>query len=68
MLGRIGNFQQDIQAFNFCTGSAIYIGLLVKFLQFLSPFQKNFKTNDISYESPYKGRLESGKKLGVAPS
>ena len=50
------------------TGSAIYIGPLVKFLQFLSPFQKNFKTNDISYESPYKGCLESGKKLGVAPS
>ena len=50
------------------TGSSIYIRPLVKFLQFLSPFQMNFKTNDISYESPYKGRLESGKKLGVAPS
>ena len=46
----------------------MYIGPFVKFLQFLSPFEKSLKTNDISYESPYKGHLESGKKLGVAPS
>ena len=39
------------------TGSSIYIGPLVQFLKFLSPFQKNFKTNDTSIERTNKGLL-----------
>ena len=41
------------------TGSSIYIGPLVQFLKFLSPFQKNFKTNGTSIESTNKGLLDS---------
>ena len=35
---------------------------------FQPPFQGIFGTNDTSFESPNKGRLESAKKLGVASS
>ena len=41
------------------TGSSIYIGPLDQFLKFLSPFQKNFKTNGTSIESTNKGLLDS---------
>ena len=50
------------------TGSSIYIGPLVWFSKFLSPFQRNFETNDTSIESTNKELLDSLKKLGVAPS
>ena len=50
------------------TGSSIYIGPLVQFSKFLSPFQKNFKTNNLSIKSTNKELLDSLKKLGVAPS
>ena len=49
------------------TGSSIYIGPLVKFLKFSSPFQKKFKTNDASIESTNKELIDSLKKLGVQP-
>ena len=39
-----------------------------KFLLFSPSFQKNSGTNDTSFESPYKGGLESAKKLGMASS
>ena len=44
------------------TESSLYIGPLVQFLKFLSPFQKNFKTYDTSIESTNKGLLDSRKK------
>ena len=50
------------------TGSSIYIGPLVQFLKFFSPFQKNFETNNASIESTNKELLDSYKILGVAPS
>ena len=50
------------------TGSSIYIGPLVQFLKFLSPFQKNFKTNDTSIERTNKGLLHLWKKVSMAPS
>ena len=40
------------------TGSTIYIGPLVKFLKFLSPFQKNFETNYTSIERTNKQFLD----------
>ena len=41
------------------TGSSIYIGPLIQFYKFLSPFHKNFKTNDASIESTNKEHLDS---------
>ena len=35
---------------------------------FKPPSQKKKETNDTSFESPYKGQLKSGRKLGVASS
>ena len=58
----------DKIVYSYCTGSSIYIGPLVQFSKFLSPFQKNFKTNDTSIESTNKEILDSLKKLGVASS
>ena len=41
------------------TGSSVYICPLVQFLKFLSPFQKNLKTNDTLLESTNKELLDS---------
>ena len=50
------------------TGSSIYIGPLVQFFKFLSPFQKNFKTNDTSIERTNKGqRLYTGSSIYIGP-
>ena len=67
-INRCWKFQADILIHVWFTGSSIYIGPLVQFFKFLSPFQKNFKTNDTSIERTNKGLLHVWKKVSMAPS
>ena len=52
------HFQREKNKCQKNTGSSIYICPLVIYLKFLSPFQKNFETNDTSIESTNKELLD----------